>query len=159
MASIAKFIAGGVSAYTTCGFTSADFNSLANGSFVISDSVLANGTNLDLLAEVSFIVTVGGTTTAGCYMGLWVMPENRDGSTYGDTITDGATLPASTYFAGACGVKVGVTSGNTIVGTFPRILLPRDDFKFGLSNHTGVALNATPALTCEYRTINFNLNG
>jgi hypothetical protein len=159
MANVTKLIAGGVSAYTTCGFTSSDFNSLANGSFVISDSVLVNGSNLDLLAEVSFIVTVGGTTTAGAYLALWVMPENRDGTTYGDTIADGSVLPAATYFAGACGVKVGVTSGNTIVGTFPRLLLPRDDFKLGLSNHVGVALNATPALTCEYRTTNFNLNG
>lgn len=159
MASTAKLVAGGVSAYTTCGFTATDFNSLANGSFVIGDSVIANGTNLDLIGEVSFIATVGGTTTAGGYFSLWGMVENRDGSTYGDAITDGATLPSSSYLLATVGIKVGITSGNTIVGTFPRFLMPRDDFKFGLSNHSGVALNATASVTCEYRTFNFNLNG
>lgn len=159
MASVAKFVAGGVSAYSSCGFTASDFNSLANGSFVLASSTTDNGTNLDLLAEVSFIATVGGTTTAGAYLALWIMPQNRDGSTYGDTIGNGSTLPAATYFAGSAGVKVGVTSGNTIVGTFPRILLPRGVFKFGISNHVGVAFNATASVTAEFRTTNLNLNG
>lgn len=159
MASVAKLIAGGVSAYTTCGFTAADFNSLANGSFVLASSTVTNATNLDLLAEASFIATLGGTSTAGCYFALWALPENRDGTTYGDTIGNGTVLPAGTYFMGASGVKVGVVSGATVVGTFPRFLLPRGVFKFGLSQHTGVALNATASVTCEYRTTNFNLNG
>jgi len=159
MANTAKLVAGGVSAYSDCGFTAADFNSLANGSFVIADTVKANGTNLDLIGEVSFIATVGGTTTAGGYFALWIMPENRDTSTYGDAITDGSTLPSSSYLVATVGIKAGVTSGNTVVGTFPRFLMPRDDFKFGLSNHCGVALNSTASVTCEYRTMNYNLNG
>lgn len=159
MASIAKLIAGAVPNYTSCNFTAADFNSLANGSFVLGSTSVTNATNLDLLAEASFIATVGGTTTAGGGMSLWVLPLNRDGTTFGDTIGTGATLPSSVYFVSGLGVKVGVTTGNTVVGTFFRFLLPRGEFKFGLSNHCGVALNATAAVTCEYRTSNFNLNG
>lgn len=159
MANVAKQIAGGVSAYTGCGFTAADFNSLANGSFVIADTETANGSNLDLLSEVSFIATVGGTTVAGGYFALWVLPENRDASTYGDAAADGSTLPGGNYLAATCGIKSGITSGNTVVGTFPRFLLPRGDFKFGLSNHCGVALNSTASVTIEHRTTNLNLNG
>jgi len=159
MASTTKLVAGGTSSYSSCGFTATDFNSLANGSVVVADTEQANGTNLDVLAEVSFIATVGGTTTAGGYFALWLLPENRDTTTYGDAVADGSTLPGANYLVAICSIKSGITSGNTVVGTFPRFLLPRGDFKFALSNHCGVALNATASVTCEYRTTNFNLNG
>lgn len=142
------------------GFTAADFDSLANGSFVLASSAIDNSSNLDLWAEASFIATVGGTTAAGAFFALWGLPLNRDGSTYGDTIGTGATLPSVSYLLQSCGVKVGVTSGNTVVGAFPIFRLPtRRTFKFGLSQHTGVALNATASVTAEFQTTNINLNG
>lgn len=160
MANITKLAVGGVSSWTSLGFTAADFNSLANGSFVLASSAVDNSSNLDVWAEASFIATVGGTTTAGAYLALWGLPLNRDGTTYGDTIGTGSTLPAANYLLATCGVKVGVTSGNTIVGIFPRFMLPtRRTFKFGLSQHTGVAFNSTASVTAEFQTTNINLNG
>jgi hypothetical protein len=159
MASVTKLIAGGVSAYTDPSFTEADFNSLANGSWITADADFDNSSNLDVLAEVSFEFTVGGTTTAGAYMGLWFRPLNRTASTYGDNIAEGSTLPASTYFVGACGVAVGITSGNKIYGTFPMFLLRRGLGRFGISNHCGVALHSSAAAAIEIRTTNLNLNG
>ena len=56
------------------------------------------------------------------------------------------------------GVKTGVTSGNTVTGTFRGIVLPPGNFKFAIVNNTTVALNATAAATVEYRSYNENLN-
>jgi hypothetical protein len=160
MSSILKLTPGGVSSWTALGFTGSDFNSLANGSFVLASTAIDNSSNLDLFADASFIATVGGTTTAGAYLALWGLPLNRDGSTYGDTIGNGSTLPASSYLLSTCGVKVGVTSGNTIVGTFQRFALPnRRTFKFGISQHVGVAFHSTASVTAEFQTTNLNLNG
>lgn len=160
MASILKLTAGGVNTWTALGFTGSDFNSLANGSFVLASSAIDNSSNLDLFAEASFIATVGGTTTAGAYLALWALPLNRDGTTYGDTIGNGSTLPSANYLLATCGVKVGVTSGNTIVGIFPVFVMPtRRTFKFGISQHVGVAFHATASVTAEFQTTNLNLNG
>jgi hypothetical protein len=59
-----KLIAGGVASYASAGFTLTDFNSRANGSFVLGTTTIDNSTNLDLDAEISGQFTVGGTTTA-----------------------------------------------------------------------------------------------
>jgi hypothetical protein len=159
MANIAKLTPGGQSAYTSCGFTASDFNSLLNGYVVVASSEISNATNLDLMAEVSFSVVVGGTTGGGSYLALWILPKNRDNSTYGDGVANGATLPGASYAVASCSIKPGVTSGNTVVGTFPRFFLPRGAFKFAVSNHCGVALNAAASAVFEYRTINIDLNG
>ena len=59
MANIIKLSAG--QGWTSAGFTAANFNSLANGSFVVGTSTIDNSTNLDLEAEFSGQWTVGGT--------------------------------------------------------------------------------------------------
>lgn len=160
MANTLKLAAGGVSTWTAMGFTASDFNSLANGSFVLASTAIDNSANFDLFAEASFIATMGGTTTSGAYVALWGVPLNRDGTTYGDSIGNGTTLPSGNYLLATCGVKVGVTSGQTIVGIFQPFAMPtRRSFKFGFSQHTGVAFNATASFTAEFQTTNLNLNG
>jgi len=144
--------------YTSAGFTAADFNSLANGSVVVASSAVTNGTALDQYADVSFIFTMGGTTTATSIFTLYVLPLNRDASTYGDGVANGSTAPVAGYFVSSVGVKTGVTSGNTVTGTFRGIVLPPGNFKFAIVNNTTVALNATAAATVEYRSYNENLN-
>lgn len=143
--------------YATCGFTATDFNSLANGSVVVAASAVTNGSSLDLYADVSFVFTVGGTTLASSYFTLYVLPLNQDASTYGDGVATGTTAPVG-YQASAIGVKSGVTSGNTVAGTFRGILLPPGDFKYAIVNNLGVALNSTSAATVKHRTYNENLN-
>lgn len=157
MADIIKLSAG--QALASAGFTAADFNSLANGSFVLASTAIDNSTNLDLWGELSGQAEVGGTTTATSYFGLWLLPRNRDGSTYGDGTANGANLPSSVFWVTSAGPKVGVTSGNAGIITFPRVLLPRGLFKWGISNHCGAALDATANATWEFLTTNLNTNG
>lgn len=149
-----KLLAGGVSAYTDAGFTAADFNSLANGSFVVASTGIDNTTNRDLWAEVSGQLEVGGTTTATSYLALWLLPRNRDGSTYGDATPNGSNLPGSHMWVANAGVRIGITSGNAVFFTFRPVLLPRGFFKWGISNHTGAALDSTAAATVEFWTTN-----
>lgn len=161
MTSTTKLIAGatGSGAFTSAGFTATDFNSLANGSFVLAATAIDNSANLDVLAEFSGQFAVGGTTTASHYLLLWLLPRNRDGSTYGDATASGTSLPGSQYLVASGGVKVGVTSTNAVYFTFQGIPLPRGLFKWGISQHLGAALHSTAAMQGEFRTTNINLNG
>jgi hypothetical protein len=161
MANIAKLSYGTTtgSTWTSAGFTASDFNSRADGSVVVATSALDNDSGLDLEAEVSFSIEIGGTMSAASRFDLFILPLNRDGTTYGDNQATGTTPPASSYWVASAGVKVGATTGTAMVGTFPRVPLPAADFKFAIVNRTGAALDSTAAAVVEYRTVNRNLNG
>jgi len=161
MADIAKLSYGTTtgSTWTSAGFTASDFNSRANGSVVVATTALDNDSGLDLEAEVSFSIEVGGTMTATSYFSLYILPLNQDGSTYGDAAATGTTPPATSYWVTNASLKPGVTSGNAVVGTFPRVALPAADFKFAIVNNSGSALDSSAAAVVNYRTVNRNLNG
>lgn len=144
--------------YASAGFTAADFNSLASGSVVVASTAITNTTALDIYADVSFILTMGATTVAASYMALYILPLNQDASTYGDAIANGTAAPSASYLVSSVGVKAGVTSTNTIVGTFRGVVLPAGNFKFAIVSNLTVALSATAAATVSYRTYNENLN-
>lgn len=144
--------------YGSAGFTATDFNSLANGSVVVATSAITNGTALDLYADVSFVLTVGGTTTTASFFSLYILPLNQDASTYGDGIATGTVAPVAGYLVGSIGVKSGVTTGNTVTGTFRGHVLPPGSFKYAVVNNSTVALNASAAATVSYRTFLENLN-
>ncbi len=161
MASIAKLSYGTTTGntWTDAGFTASDFNSRANGSVVVATTALDNDSALDLEAEVSFTFEVGGTTTATSRFHLYILPLDQGGTIYGDDAATGTTAPADTYWMATSGVKTGITSGNKVYGTFPRVPLPAADFKFAIVNSMGAALDATAAAVVKYRTVNRNLNG
>lgn len=159
MANIIRLTAGQVANFTSMGFTAADFNSLANGSFVLASSAIDNTTNLDTMTDAAGQMTVGGTTSASSYLLLWRLPLNRDGSTYGDGTTSGSTLPGSRYLADSTTARAGITSGNVLPWMFERILVPRNLFKWGISQHLGAALNAAAGFQGEFRNTNLNTNG
>ena len=150
----------------SAGFTTAtDFNSLANGSCVAARSAIANGTALDLYADISGTLTVGGTTATTSYLSFYVVPLNQDGSTYGDGLSyygsgfTGSTAPAAVYLAPpAVGVTSGITSGNAITWTLRGIVIPPGSFIWVVCNNLGVALNSTAAATVQQRTYRENLN-
>lgn len=144
--------------WTLAGFTLSGFNSLAAANDVVAATAIANGTALDLYADVSFLFTMGGTTTANSRIDVYILPLNADGSTYGDGSASGSALPAVGYQVGSIGVRSGITSGNPISGVIRGIALPPGDFKFVVVNQTGVALNAAAAADVKYRTYNENLN-
>lgn len=146
-------------AFASVSFTAGDLNSLATGGGALSSAAITNSTNLDIYADVSFVITTGGTTTSASYFTLSLLPLNQDGTTYGDGYASSTTVqPSAAYAASSVQVKVGVTSGSTLTGMFRQIILPPGDFKLALSNNLGVALNATAALTMKYRSYNENLN-
>lgn len=144
--------------YGSAGFTVANFNSLASGSVVVASSAITNTSALDIYADVSYSLTVGGTTTGTSYVALYLLPLNQDGTTYGDATANGATAPTAAYLVSTSTALSGVTSGNAIVGTFRGIILPPGNFKFAVVNQLGVALNAAAAATVSYRTYVENLN-
>lgn len=158
MANIAKWVLD--ANWTSVSFTAGDLNSLASGGFALSTAAITNGTSLDLYADVSLIITVGGTTLVSSYLPLFLLPLQQDGSTYGDgSASSSSVMPVASYVAASCMIKSGVTSGNTIQAMYKGIVTPPGDFKLGLGNGLGVALNATAALTMKIRTYNENLNG
>jgi len=158
MAAIAKWNT--PSAWTALTFTAADLNSLASGGGALSTAAIANSTGLDLKMDVSWVVTVGGTTVAASLITIFSLPLNQDGSTYGDGYASSTTtLPAAGYAVGSIAPKVGITSGNTITGIIPFIDLPPGDVKLAFGNNLTVALSSTAALTLKYRTYDVNLNG
>lgn len=162
MANLTKWAAGGLYSltWTNCGFTLADFNSLANGGFVLGSATQTNSSSLDILAELSFLFTVGGTTVATSFIGVYLLPLNRDGSTFGDGTPTGAALPTDTYLVDTIRVRAGITSGNTITGITRRpIQLPPGDFRWGIGNGLGVALNASAAAQVQARSSVIDLNG
>ena len=140
-------------AYTAVSLTAGDVNSLASGGGALSTTVIANGTGLDQFIDVSFVLTVGGTTTAASYITVYLLPLNQDGSTYGDGYASSTgSQPAAAYAGpiGQVGVKPGVTSGNTVTGSILFGNLPPGNFKLAIGNNLGVAFNATAAVTLAY---------
>lgn len=144
--------------WTTVTFTASDFNSQPSGGGGLSSAITL--TNQDQYMDVSFVVTVGGTTIPGGFMSIFVLPLNQDGTTWGDGYASSTTTqPAGQYGQGSVQPKIGVTSGNTIVGQFQFIPVPSDGaFKLALGDNLSIALGTTAALTCKYRTYNVNLN-
>ena len=162
MASIIRPVIGSsTSAWQSAGFTATDFNTLANGSFVVAASAITQSSNLDDFLDVSFSLVVGGTTVAASFLSLYLFPLNQDGTTYGDATATGSALPAPSYWQTNAFATIGITSGNAIVGSFPRVFIGdlASDFKLGIVNNLGVALNASAAAVVKYLTINTNGNG
>jgi hypothetical protein len=162
MTNIIRPIAGAVANYTSCGFTAADFNSLANASVAVMPTTanIDNTTNLDDYIDVSFSFANGATTTvATSFFALFLLPLNQDGTTYGDGATTGSTQPGVSYWVTNANTRSGITSGGTLVGTFPTVWLPRKRFILAIANMTGGALNASAAAAVQYNTTNLNGNG
>lgn len=132
-------------------FSTATLNSIASGNAILSDVVISNGTALDIFADIS-IALASAVFVAPNYIGFYLYPLNKDGSTYGDGRfgTSAAGPPPSNYYVGAIGIVAG-TQAQT--GSMSRIILPPGTFKFVLYNQGGVAFAAS-ANTCQYRTYN-----
>lgn len=165
MADLLKLAAGSLGSgltWASAGFTAADFNSLTSGSSVVATTALQNGSPLDLQIDVSFVFTVGGTTTALSLLHCYLLPLNQDGSTYGEGLSTGANsgvLPAIGYHVGQVAPKVGVTSTNTITGMFREITLPPGDFRLAIGSGLIIALHSAAAAAVQMRAYVRNLNG
>lgn len=147
-----KWIAGSGAGLTWAdAITGSVLNSIANGNAILSDVAIANGTPLDVFADVS-IALASAAFAAPNYLGIYLYPLNKDGSTYGDgRFGSSATgQPTANYWVGNIGL-IAATQAQT--GSLSRIILPPGTFKFVIYNSGGVAL-ASSGNTCQYRTYN-----
>lgn len=133
-------------------FSTATLNSIVNGNAILSDVSIANGTALDLFADIS-IALGSAAFVAPNFIGIYLYPLNKDGSTYGDGrfATAAAGPPPANYFCGAIGL-VAATQAQT--GSLRNIILPPGTFKFVFYNQGGVTLAGSSGNTCQYRTYN-----
>ena len=169
------------SGYTPVSFNAGDIYAMPDGGAALSSTVITNGSSLDMLMDVSFSASVGGTTTSTSRLSLYVLPLNQDGTTYGDGFASSAPVasigsaslgasslgggsppapaqPSLSYMVRDCKVRAGVVPGGAVVGTFPKFDLPPGNFRLAIANNLGVPFPAPPALTLACRAYNFNLN-
>jgi hypothetical protein len=140
-----------------------DMVSLANGSTVLSSVAdIANGTNLDIYADLSVRMTVASATPpSGSFFGLYLCALLDDGATYGDgSLTSGGTITRALPFAPVGALPLESAAAATLLAGFLQgIVIPPGSFRFALYNNSGGALSST-AGNCivKYRTYNLNLN-
>lgn len=133
-------------------YTASTLDSIVNGNAIASDVVITNGTALDLFADFSF--AFGSITIAAPnFLGIYIYPLNKDGSTYGDGRfgSSAAGPPPGTYWVGNIIVPTGAAASE---GTLSRIILPPGSFKFVVYNQLGATLAGSGGNTAQYRTYN-----
>lgn len=148
-----KWIAGSGAGLTwTNAFTASTLDGIVNGNAILSDVAIDNSSALDIFADVSFVF--GSITWAAPnYLGIYVYPLNKDGSTYGDGRfgSSAAGPPGSTYYAGSISFPTGAAASE---GMLRGIVLPPGSFKFVVYNQSGATLASSGANTMQYRTYN-----
>ncbi len=133
----------------------ATINSLASGNAIqtATPANIDNSTNLDVFMDISIAL---GSITSGAgapYIGVYLYPQNQDGSTYGDGRfgSTAAGPPPAAYYVGSIPLVASVTQAQE--GTLRGIVLPPGIFTVILYNQAGVAL-ASSSNGVKYRTYN-----
>jgi hypothetical protein len=127
--------------------TGTTLNSLANGN-ALAGLAIDNSTLLDVFCDVS-LQLASLTAATPNYVGLYLYPRAKDGTTYGDNRFGSAAAgpPPSQYWVGNFGFATGAS---VKYGTITGILLPAGFLKFVLYNQAGVTWAAS-GNTCQYR--------
>lgn len=158
-----EWAAGNGAGYTwTSVMASADLTSLASGSSILSSATaIANATNQDIYADISFESTIGSATpTAGGFIAVYALALNEDGSTYGDgglvAGTQKAYIPP---YAPVCTIPLVAAATTLLAGQCLNVLIPPDTISFAVYNFSGLALSATAANNVlKIKTFNVNNN-
>lgn len=132
-------------------FSTATLNSIASGNAILSDLQIDNSSAFDVFADLS-IALASAAFVAPNYIGVYLYPLNKDGTTYGDGRfgSSASGPPPGNYLVGSIGI---VAATQVQEGAVTGILIPPGKFKFVLYNGGGVAL-ASSGNTCQYRTYN-----
>lgn len=134
-------------------FTASTLNSIGAGNSILSDISITN-TNGDMFADVS-IALGSAAFVAPNFIGIYLYPLNKDGSTYGDGRFGSAAagLPPVQYLAGPIYI---VAATQAQEGMCRGIILPPKNaaYKFVLYNGGGVTLAGSGGNTAQYRTYN-----
>lgn len=142
----------------------ADLNvGLTNGQSVMSSgSAVANGTNLDQFAALSFEGALGSSSAiaAGANLAFWLALLNEDGSTYGDNL-----MTAGSAFSGTPGWSAPIavmplyaSTRTSVYGQVSGIVLPPVNFLWVMQNNTGFTLATGTSNVCKFITYNQALN-
>lgn len=152
-----KWIAGSGQGLSWGSAFGSEINSLVNTDAVLSSIVIANGTPLDIFADVSIALGSITTTSGAPYIGVYLYPLNQDGSTYGDGRFAAAAVgpPPSQYYVGAIPLIPSVTQVQE--GTLSGIIMPPGSFALVLYNLSGATL-ASSGNAAKYRTYNRAVN-
>lgn len=135
----------------------ANAGTLGNGNSVLDSTDIANGTNLDIFADVSFSCTISSSTiAAGANLAFYLALLNQDGTTYGDNhVTTTPAAAAPSYAPVAVVPLFAAASQTSLIGIYQGIILPPGTFRWIVQNNSGFAFTAA---TIKYRTYNTNLN-
>jgi len=148
-----KWIGGSGAGLTwTNAFAAATLDSIVNGNAIMSAINIDNSAALDLFAD--FSMNLGSVAVvAPNYIGVYLYPLNKDGTTYGDGRfgSSAAGPPASGYWVGNIIVPTGTAANE---GTVRGIILPPGQFKFVVYNQLGVTMAGSGGNTAQYRTYN-----
>jgi hypothetical protein len=163
MANRTSWTAGnGVGLTWTEAIKTADLASLPHGDAVLSsDADIANGTQLDMVADVSVRLAISSATpAAGDFIGIYLVPLLDDGSTYGDGSYVGGTQKALQPPYPPVGVvPLQSTNAATVLsGMVQGIVIPPGSFRFLLYLGTASINLSSGTQTVKYRTYNINLN-
>jgi hypothetical protein len=143
-------------------FAAGDINSLTAGSSVRSSvTAIANGTNLAMFMDISYLLTIASSTiAAGANFAFWIYNLNQDASHYGDNQlpTAGTSAAITPAFPPCATVGIpAVATTTTMYGTATGIVIPPGTFTMAIQNNCGFNLSGS-GNTIQYRTYNINLN-
>lgn len=140
---------------------SADMASMGNANSVVSSVAdIANQTNLDIFADISFSLAISSSTiVVPANIAFWLFLLNQDGTTYGDGQFTNGTAAAKTPTFSPCAVfpLVAAAAQTTLVGFISGILIPPGSFRWGMQNNSGFTLTSGTQ-TVKYRTYNTQNN-
>ena len=145
-----KWVAGATAGWATAGF-STEVNSVVTGNAIRAASAVDNSSALDMFDDLS--ISLGSITPTGIpYIGVYMMPLNQDGTTYGDGKFNASAAgpPVSQYFVGAIPL---VVAAQVQTGILRGIILPPGQWKYVLHNVSGITL-AGSANTIQRRSYN-----
>jgi hypothetical protein len=147
----------------TSGFGSGDMTSMPTADAVLSSATgIANGTNLDIYADISVEITISSTTpAAGSYIAIYEALLQEDGSTYGDgSFAAGTQKALVPPYPPVCVIPLQSTNATTLLaGSCTGVLLAPGTFNWVILNETGITWSSTAANNAmKFRTYNVNLN-
>jgi hypothetical protein len=140
-------------AYTDA-IATANLSAIASGNAVGNTGiVVANATNLDMFGIVS-VNLASLACVAPNYLGVYLYPLNKDGTTYGDgrfNAGSAAGPPPANYQVGTIGL---VAATQAQEGSSGIIVLPPTNFIWVLYNQAGIAFATGSVNTFQYKTFN-----
>ena len=135
--------------WTSC--FGSEVNSIITGNAILSSTQIDNSVALDQFCDFSF--SLGSITPTGApFIGVYLMPLNQEGTTYGDGRFGSSAVgpPGGTYFIANVTINA---AAQVQTGAITYIPMPAGKFKFAIHNASGVSLAAS-ANTLSYRTYN-----